>query len=121
MKSVVVAIFLTLLAGCATLDRESRAPFVGNWLYADKVQSCRYSFDADGSFRGEVTSDGATISRFTGRWTVKKNALLYTYLTDAFGRIPPGATDRDEVLQVDRDAFVIRAANGERRRYRRVR
>jgi hypothetical protein len=120
MKPVVVVIFVALFGGCATFDRQSRAPFVGNWLYADKIQSCRYSFSGDGSFRGDVTNEGTTISRFRGRWAVKGNALLYTYLDDAFGRIPPGATDRDEVLQVDKAAFVIRAANGERRRYRRI-
>lgn len=108
-----------MLPGCATVDRRSRAPFVGNWLYSDKVQSCRYSFNIDGSFRGEVTYHGVTISRFTGRWTVKENALLYTYLADAFGRIPAGVTDRDQILEIAPDSFVIRAANGERRRYRR--
>ena len=121
MKPVVVVIFVALFGGCATFDRQSRAPFVGNWLYADKIQSCRYSFSGDGSFHGEVKYNSATVSRFTGRWAVKETALLYTYLGDEFGRIPAGATDRDQVLEVGKDSFLIRAANGERRRYRRIR
>jgi hypothetical protein len=121
MKPVPALIFAFLLAGCSTLKQESRTPFVGNWLYVDDVQSCRYSFNADGSFSGEVTHHKAPISRFTGRWRVEEKALIYTYLSDAFGRIPAGATDRDQVLQVSGDSFVIQAANGERRRYRRVR
>lgn len=121
MKPVPALIFAILLTGCANLKHESRAPFVGHWLYADKVQSCRYSFNADGSFTGEVTDHQVTISRFTGRWRVENKALLYTYLSDAFGRIPAGATDRDQVLEVSTDSFVIQAANGERRRYRRSR
>jgi hypothetical protein len=120
MKAVLALILVALLPGCATFDRQSRAPFVGDWLYADQVQSCRYSFSADGTFRGEVQQKATTISRFTGRWTVKGHALHYTYLTDAFGQIPAGATDRDQVLQVTRDSFLIRAMNGERRRYRRI-
>jgi len=120
MKPVLALIFAVLIAGCATLDRDSRAPFVGNWLYADNVQSCRYSFKGDGSFSGEVTQHRVTISRFTGHWRVEKEALLYTYVSDAFGRIPAGATDRDQVLQVSQDSFTIQAANGERRRYRRI-
>ena len=121
MKAVLALILVAMLPGCATLDPQSRAPFVGDWLYADQVQSCRYSFRADGTFHGQVRQNAATVSRFTGRWTVKGDALLYTYLSDAFGRIPVGATDRDQVLEVSRDSFFIRAANGERRRYRRIR
>jgi len=121
MKTALILLFGLLLGACVSVQQQSRAPFVGNWLYADKVQSCRYSFAADGSFHGEVTRDRQTISRFTGRWMHKEGALLYTYLSDAFGRIPAGATDRDQVLEVNSDSFVIQAANGDRRRYRRVR
>lgn len=121
MKSVLALLSAALLAGCATVERDSRAPFVGNWLYADEVQSCRYLFQADGSFSGEVKQHKKTISRFTGHWRVEQQALLYTYVSDAFGRIPAGATDRDRVLQVGPDSFQIEAANGERREYRRVR
>ncbi len=121
IKAVPALILVTMLSGCATVDRQSRAPFVGDWIYADNIQSCRYSFSADGSFHGEVKYNAATISRFTGRWAVKESALVYTYLGDAFGRIPAGSTDRDQILDVSRDSFLIRAANGERRRYRRIR
>ena len=120
LKPVSALLFAILLVGCATLETASRAPFVGNWRYADKVQSCRYSFNRDGSFTGEVTQRGTTVSRFTGRWKVEDEALLYTYVSDAFGRIPAGATDRDQVIEVTRDSFLIEAANGERRRYRRT-
>ena len=120
MKAVLALILVVVLAGCATFDRQSQAPFVGDWLYADQVQSCRYSFSADGTFHGEVRQKAATISRFTGRWTVKADTLLYTYLSDAFGRIPAGQTDHDEVLEVSRDSLLIQAAYGERRRYRRI-
>ena len=106
--------------GCASSDQRARMPFVGDWIYSDKVQSCRYSFSGDGSFEGEVEQNGARVSRFTGRWTVKDGALLYTYLGDEFGRIPVGTVDRDEVLEVTSNSFRIRAANGERRRYRRI-
>jgi hypothetical protein len=120
MKAVFALILVAMLSGCVTLDRQPRTPFVGDWLYADEVQSCRYSFRTDGTFRGEVQQNAVTVSRFTGRWTVNGDSLLYTYLSDAFGRIPVGATDRDQVLEVRRNSFLIRAANGERRRYRRI-
>ena len=47
----------------------------------------------------------------------KANALLYTYTSDAFGRIPAGTTDRDRLVEMKADSFLIQAANGDRRRY----
>ena len=120
MKTLFALICMLNLAGCATSQPLERETFVGQWLYTDKVQSCRYFFNADGSFHGEVTQHGATISRFKGRWTMKEGALLYTYTGDEFGRIPRGTTDRDQVLEVSRDSFLIQAANGKRRRYHRI-
>jgi hypothetical protein len=85
------------------------------------MQSCDYSFKADGSFTGQVRHRARIVSNFTGRWIVKGNALLYTYVSDAFGRIPSGATDRDQLLEVRPESFLIKAANGDERRYRRIR
>lgn len=121
MKAAVALISLLVFAGCASLERRTAGAFIGNWLYADEVQSCRYSFKPDGSFSGDVKYQGKTISSFTGQWHVNQEGLFYTYLSDVFARIPPGARDRDRVLEVRRDSFMIEAANGERRRYRRVR
>jgi hypothetical protein len=41
-------------------------------------------------------------------------------MSDEFDRIPAGATDRDQLVEVTKDSFLIQAANGERRRYLRV-
>ena len=121
MKPVLVLISLLLLGSCATFAPQIDSRLVGNWVYADEVQSCRYSFNADGSFKGEVRIGGRAVSRFTGRWTVKENALSYTYLGDALGHIPPGATDRDRLLEITNKYFLIQAMNGEKRRYQRLR
>jgi len=122
MKAVVAFISILLIAACANVESQRRdRQLVGNWRYADEVQSCRYSFSRDGSFTGEVRLRARLISKFTGRWSITGQSLHYTYLSDALGRIPPGAIDRDELLEVKEDSFVIRAANGERRRYLRMR
>ena len=121
MKAVLALISLLLLAACATVDSPGRArQLVGNWRYRDQVQSCQYSFENDGSFTGEVKLRKKLISKFKGRWSVQGQTLLYSYLSDALGRIPAGATDRDQLLEIRKDSFVIQAANGERRRYVRM-
>jgi hypothetical protein len=118
MKAVLAFISLLSLAACATVDSSSSGrQLVGSWRYTDQIQSCQYSFRNDGSFTGEVKLRKKLISKFKGRWSVRGQTLLYSYLSDALGRIPAGTTDRDQLLQIGKDSFVIEAANGERRRY----
>ena len=119
MKSALV-LALCLLASCAGMQTATRSSLVGNWRYADQTQSCRYAFKEDGSFTGEVVHRTQLVSKFRGVWTVQDNALLYTYLGDALGRIPKGARDRDKLLAIQKDSFLIEAADGSRRRYLRI-
>ena len=122
MKALLALISLFSVAGCASVTSPDQAQqLVGDWRYSDRVQSCRYSFQSDGSFTGEVRMQSKLVSQFTGRWSVKGRTLFYRYLSDKLGGIPAGATDQDELLEIKRDSFVIRAANGDERRYRRKR
>ena len=121
MKSVLAVLLLLVIASCASVERRTGLELVGHWRYVDPNQSCDYSFKGDGSFTGIVKQQKKIVSKFTGRWRVKDGALLYTYLSDEFDRIPAGATDRDQLVEVTKDSFLIQAANGERRRYRRLR
>ena len=122
MRAIFAFLSILLVTACASVESQSRVrELVGDWRYADKIQSCRYSFRRDGSFTGEVRLQKRLVSKFTGRWSIKGQSLHYTYLSDALGRIPAGATDRDELLEVKTDSFIIQAANGARRRYLRVR
>ena len=118
---VVLFLLTCLLAACASLPHQGRESLVGEWRYADKLQSCRYHFKKDGSFTGEVRLRGELASKFTGTWDVQGDLLLYRYTSDELGRIPAGATDRDKLLSVERDSILIEAADGSRRRYARIR
>jgi hypothetical protein len=120
MKAV-LALALCLMASCAGLRSSSPNRLVGEWRYADKIQGCRYVFEGDGSFKGEVVFHAKLISKFTGRWSVEGDTLLYTYLSDAFDKIPAGATDRDRLLSLQREFFIIQAADGSKRKYLRIR
>lgn len=119
MKALLALLFC-LLASCAGLQSSPNS-LVGEWRYADKIQSCHYVFNRNGAFNGDVVYHGKTISKFTGRWAVEQNTLLYTYNGDALDRIPAGATDRDKLLSVQEEFFVIEAADGSKRKYLRIR
>ena len=119
MKALLV-LTLCSLASCAGFQSISPSSLVGEWRYADKTKGCHYVFNRNGTFSGDVVYTGRIIMKFTGRWSVEGDTLLYTYINDALGRIPPGATDRDKLLSVHREFFVIKAADGSKRKYFRV-
>ena len=120
MKTV-CALAFCLMASCAAFPPATQSELVGEWRYADKIQTCHYLFKRDGSFHGEVTYHQKLISKFAGRWSVQDDTLLYKYISDALDRIPAGAVDRDKLLLVQKDSFTIEAADGSRRRYARIR
>lgn len=120
MKIALVLISF-LVASCSSLPSGKQDSVVGEWRYADKVQSCRYHFRKDGTFTGEVRLHSRLVSKFRGTWAVRDDFLLYRYLADELGRIPAGTTDRDKLLRLETQAFLIEAADGSRRRYIRIR
>lgn len=120
MKTV-FALTLCSLASCAGWQSYSPSSLVGEWRYADEIKACHYVFNPNGTFAGDVAYQGKTISKFTGRWSVEGYTLLYTYISDALDKIPAGATDRDKLLTVRREFFIIQAADGSKRKYLRIR
>ena len=118
---IALALISCLLASCANLPSDKGNSLVGEWRYADNIQSCRYAFESNGTFTGDVSYRARLVSKFSGRWAVEGDLLLYNYLSDTLGRIPAGATDRDKLLNVRKDSFLIEAADGSRRRYLRIR
>jgi hypothetical protein len=119
MKTAFALTFL-LLASCAGVRPTIQNRLAGEWQYADNIQSCHYVFKRDGTFSGDVTYHQKLISKFTGRWSVDGDTLLYRYTSDALKRIPVGSIDRDKLVTVQKDFFAIEAADGSKRRYARI-
>ncbi len=119
MKAV-LALMFCLMASCAGVGPNSPS-LVGEWRYADSVQACHYVFHGDGSFEGDVVYRTKLISKFKGRWSVTDDALFYRYVSDALHKIPVDATDRDKLLSLQKDFFIIEAADGSKRKYLRIR
>ena len=117
----VFALAFCLMVSCAAVQPGTQSELAGEWRYTDKIQTCHYVFKRDGSFHGEVTYHRKLISKFTGRWSVQDDTLVYNYISDALDRIPAGANDRDKLLLVQKDSFTIEAADGSKRRYVRIR
>ena len=120
MRKRICILYLLLAASCATVIRPAASELVGKWQYADEMQTCRFIFRGNGTFGGNTTAGGVLLSQFRGRWTLQANNILYEYTNDAVGRIPTGTKDRDTLVAITKDYFVIEAADGSRRKYVRV-
>jgi hypothetical protein len=89
MKAVLALMLLCLLASCAGLRSNAPSNLVGEWRYADRIQACRYVFNRDGSFEGDVVYRTKLISKFKGRWSVRDDVLLYKYVSERSTKFLP--------------------------------
>lgn len=121
MKIALALIASLMVAGCSNLAATRPSGLAGEWRYIDPIQSCRYVFEKDGTFSGEVTYRGVRVSQFKGKWAVEGDQLRCEYTADVLRRIPPGTRDTDKLLALTKDHFVIEVADGSKRRYARIR
>jgi len=108
-----------LVASCASVGEKTESKLIGRWHSVDqRGHTAELSFLGNGTFSGSVSDDdGSLISQFTGRWLLRDGAILYHYSSDKMGRIRVGTNDRDKLLRIGRDYFVIEAADGSVRKY----
>ena len=117
---IFLAITALALASCATNRLSSATKLVGKWRSSLGRQTAEYAFANDGSFTGQVRARGALVSDFAGQWSIRGDTLLYRYTSDRLNSIPPGTLDRDQLLAVEKDHYLIQARDGSRRKYVRV-
>jgi len=74
----------------------------------------------NGTFLAKITEGTRTISRSVGKWSLSENFLISEYILDDSGVIDAGCIDRDALLEVTNDHFLLRTTGGIQRRYKRV-
>lgn len=115
-----VLLFALCAVGCVTTAVRPEATLVGRWRYQNAQQLAEYIFAQDGSFVGHVSSRGVVVADFTGKWSLTPEAIVYEYTSDKKGSIAPGTRDRDQLVSLGPDAYVIQARDGSQRKYVRV-
>lgn len=108
---------LCFIVACGTVAQAPGNGLVGQWRCQFGRQTCQYVFRGNGTFSGYVTEEGRLLSNFSGHWRRDGDGILYDYTNDTVGKIPAGTTDRDTLLEIAKNYFVIEAADGSRRRY----
>ena len=109
-----------LVASCASVGEKTESKLIGRWHSVDRMgHTAELSFLGNGTFSGSVSGgdNRSLISQFTGRWLLRDGVILYQYTSDKTGRIRVGTKDRDKLLRIGRDYFVIEAADGSVRKY----
>lgn len=117
LLTIPLALSVLLIVSCASVGADPASKLVGRWRSESGVQTAEYSFAANGSFTGTVAISTAVVADFTGKWSLKEGAILYEYTRDKMGFIPAGTKDRDKLLSIAPDHFMIEAADGSRRKY----
>ena len=119
MKAILVLSGL-LLASCLTSGGINQNRLVGKWRSTGERHTAEYLFLGNGTFSGSVSSGAAVVSQFVGKWSVSGDSILYEYVRDIKGTIPAGTKDRDTLVAVAKDHYIIEAADGSRRKYVRI-
>ena len=111
-----IFLFIPILA----ISAPKQGQLVGHWRYTDANQTCDMTFAADGTFSGKISRDGAVAWKYAGKWSLADTNLNYEYTESSLERIPVGTTDRDTLVEITKDYYVIEARDGSRRKYARV-
>ena len=117
MKTSFIIVLLTCAAAIASPTKDQ---LIGHWGYGDEKLGSEHTFRADGTFTGTVIKDGNVAWRYAGKWSLVGDILNYEYTESSLERIPVGTTDRDKLIEITKDYYIIEARDGSRRKYSRV-
>ena|GEM_PF-1290271 len=101
-------------------DPTSDDRLIGRWRHVHEDKVGEIIFNHDGTYSGHVAHKGAMVWEFAGKWSVEGKILSYEYTRSSCENIPAGTRDRDRLLELARDYYLIEAADGARRTYWRV-
>src|SRR5438552_12836498 len=88
---------------------------VGCWRGREGAYTCDWVLQRDGTFTADVSQRGVAISRSIGTWTIEGGELVSVCTKDEFDLIGPGHIERDMLLEVSADYFILGTRQGIRR------
>ncbi len=92
----------------------------GRWRTRQAAYGWDWLLRVDGTFTADISEHGVTISRPIGTWSIESDELVSVYSDDEFDLIGRGQRDRDRLLEVTEEYFILTTRQGIRRRYERV-
>ena len=121
VAGIVIASALWILATSLVFaDSPNGKRLIGHWRHVNEDKIGEIIFNHDGTYSGHLAHKGAMVWEFAGKWSVEGKILSYEYTRSSCENIPAGTRDRDRLLELARDYYLIEAADGARRTYWRV-
>jgi len=112
-----LAIYLPL----AMADDYSRNPrLVGHWTYNGPDGVATLIIAADGRWSGTFTPPGQTEAQFEGKWITYNDHIHWLYTKSSTPKVKPGARDKDRLVEIGEDFFVLHTRTNREPRYVRV-
>lgn len=93
---------------------------IGTWRYEDVTRIAEGTFKKNGTYTSKIIKAGVVTLEIDGKWSLEDGMILYEITKSSEPRIPAGIRDRDRILKLTEDTYIIQAVNGARREYKRV-
>lgn len=120
MNVRLASVLLMLATSFVLADSPNRDRLIGHWRHVSEEKIADIIFNRDGTYSGRVAHRGAVVWEFGGNWSVAGEVLTCEYTRSSCENIPAGTTDRDKLLELAKNYYLIEAMGGMRRAYSRV-
>src|SRR6266849_3073888 len=118
MKLLVLAVLLVLapIARSEGYGRDAR--LIGHWQYVENAELIsEMTFREDGTFDARVMKKGNVDVSVEGKWLTRGKFLYYLYTKISPPRVPVGRRDKDTIVEIEKDYFVLVSVDHRVRKY----
>jgi hypothetical protein len=116
-----VLIILAMHLPLAVADGYSRNPrLVGHWTYKGPEASSILIISKDGTWSGTVTLPDQPEAQFEGKWLTDEEHIYWLYTKSSSPKVKPGGRDKDKLVEITEDFFVVDTRSNRRVKYIRV-
>ena len=120
MKTICFLLFI-ITSTLAFPESHGHRSLIGHWKHVENPKNnSEIVFREDGTFSGSATKNGAVYRGYEGKLLIRGTSLYYLYTKVSSPYIKPGQRDRDTILEIGSDYFVLQLRDGRTRRYERI-
>lgn len=95
---------------------------IGSWKHvnSEKEKTIQLNFYTNGKYDGHLKQKKTIAIDFSGTWKIKDSTLYYVYEKSSSNSASKGDTDKDIIIDITNDFFIIQTINGEIKKYNRI-
>jgi hypothetical protein len=110
-----------LYVSFAAADGYSRNPgLVGHWAHKGPEIASVLIISENGTWSGTVSLAGQPDAQFEGKWLTDKHYVYWLYTKSSSVTVKVGARDKDKLVEITKDFFVLDTRDNRRVKYVRI-